>query len=108
MTAGNYSVYVLENSEGRFYIGLTDDVPRRVSQHNSGVSKWTRGKGPWKLVWQTCSLTLSQARKLERELKRQKGGNGFFRMTGLERGHGSIIPPAGPQVQILPPQPISP
>jgi len=42
-------VYVIQNREGKFYIGLSDDVDRRISQHNAGVSKWTRGKEPWTL-----------------------------------------------------------
>jgi putative endonuclease len=79
-----YFVYVLQNSDARYYVGLTDDVMRRVGQHNEGVSRWTRGKGPWHLVWKHGPLTLSAARKLESELKRQKGGDGFFRVTGLQ------------------------
>jgi predicted GIY-YIG superfamily endonuclease len=69
-------------------VGVTDNVARRTKQHNVGVSNWTRGKGPWTLVWEKSGLTLSQARKLEVQLKRQKGGDGFFRMTGLKRRHG--------------------
>jgi putative endonuclease len=80
-----YQVYVLLNLHGRFYIGLSDDVGRRVSQHNSGVSQWTASRGPWKLVWSSDSLSLSDARKLENRLKRQKGGAEFFEITGLPR-----------------------
>jgi len=80
-----YRVYVLENRDGRFYVGVTDDVVRRVGQHNSGGSKWTRGKGPWRLAWQSEPMSLSGARKLELLLKRQKGGAGFYRLTGLSR-----------------------
>jgi len=31
-----YRVYILQNSEGSFYIGLSDDVAHRVEQHNTG------------------------------------------------------------------------
>ncbi len=85
LRTGEYSVYIVQNSAGRFYTGITDNVERRVEQHNSGVSNWTRNKGPWKLVWQKKGLSLSEARKLELELKGQKGGDGFFRKTGLSR-----------------------
>ena len=80
-----YLVYVLQNAFGRFYIGLTDDLARRISEHNAGKSRWTRGRGPWLLVWQSAQLTLSNARKLENQLKRQKGGDGFYRITQLQR-----------------------
>ncbi len=78
-----YCVYVLQNREGRFYVGLTDDLPRRIDQHNSGVSRWTKGRGPWVLRWQSKELPLGDARRLENALKRQKGGSGFYKMTGL-------------------------
>jgi predicted GIY-YIG superfamily endonuclease len=80
-----YRVYVLENRQGKFYTGISDDTARRIDQHNLGLSKWTRSKGPWKLVWESESMNLSEARKLELLLKRQKGGGGFYRLTGLRR-----------------------
>jgi putative endonuclease len=80
-----YRVYVIQNREEKFYIGLSDDVDRRVQQHNSGVSKWTRGKGPWTPIWQSREMSLSNARKLELLLKRQKGGDGFYRIIGQLR-----------------------
>jgi len=83
--AAVYFVYVLQNAAGIFYIGLTDDVPRRVSEHNGGKSRWTRGRGRWRLVWQSTTVALSEARKLENQLKRQKGGDGFYRLTNLPR-----------------------
>ena len=81
----SYRVYVLQNGERTFYIGITDNVSRRTDQHNRGVSKWTRGKGPWNLVWQSKPMMLAQSRKLELLLKRQKRGDGFYRLTGLPR-----------------------
>ena len=81
----DYQVYVLQNSEGRFYIGLSEDVMNRLVQHNSGISKWTRSRGPWALVWTSDQMSLREARKLENQLKGHKGGNGFYSMTGLVR-----------------------
>jgi putative endonuclease len=80
-----YRVYVIQNRDGKFYSGLSDDVDRRIDQHNIGDSRWTRGKGPWVLMWQREEMNLSDARKLELLLKRQKGGDGFFRMIDLPR-----------------------
>jgi len=72
-----YRVYVLLNLQARRYIGLTENLERRLQQHNAGVSKWTKNRGPWKLVWQSEPMSLSDARKLENQLKRQKGGRGL-------------------------------
>ena len=85
----DYWVYILQNQEGRYYIGLSEDPAHRLEQHNGGHSKWTKARGPWQLVWQSGKLALSDARKLENQLKRQKGGAGFFRMTGITRTTGS-------------------
>jgi predicted GIY-YIG superfamily endonuclease len=34
-----YRVYVIQNGDARFYIGLSDDVVRRINQHNVGDSR---------------------------------------------------------------------
>ena len=72
-----YQVYILNNPSGLHYIGLTSDVKVRLQQHNGGLSKWTKGKGPWTLAWTSRAMSLSDARKLENQLKRQKGGDGL-------------------------------
>jgi predicted GIY-YIG superfamily endonuclease len=80
-----YRVYVIQNREGTFYIGFSENVDIRLQQHNAGMSRSTRGRGPWRIVWQSDFLTSSAARELELELKKQKGGNGFYQLTGLQR-----------------------
>src|SRR5207237_171869 len=80
--SATYHVYVLRNPHRQLYIGLSEDVRQRVEQHNLGFSKWTRGRGPWELIWQGKAMSLSNARKLELLLKRQKGGDGFYRLAG--------------------------
>jgi len=74
----SYHVYLIETPQGRRYIGLSEDVEQRLQDHNSGVSTWTRRRGPWKLKWISHKQSdLSSARKLENLLKRQKGGLGL-------------------------------
>src|SRR5437867_11018749 len=77
-----YRVYVLQNAQSRFYIGISDDADRRIGQHNRGESRWTKAGTPWTCVWKSKNLSLSDARKLEILLKRQKGGAGFYRLIG--------------------------
>jgi putative endonuclease len=59
---------------------MSDDVHRRLHQHNSGVSQWTRSRGPWILAWTSEALLLSDARKLENLLKRQKAAKACFEL----------------------------
>ena len=48
-----YYVYILECSDGSFYTGSTDDVNKRLLQHQEGVkaSSYTYSRRPVKLVW---------------------------------------------------------
>ena len=82
-------VYVIQNAEGRFYIGMTTDLQLRLIDHNTGVSKWTKYRGPWKLVWSQEYPTIGEARKVENKLKRQGRGTGFYRLIGLTPPSGS-------------------
>ena len=86
-TSKPYSVYVLRSNQGQcFYIGVSENIETRLIQHNTGKSKWTkRYAGTWELVWSEMCQNLTKARNLENFLKRQKGGNGFFEYTGLNR-----------------------
>ncbi len=79
-----YQVYGLNKSAGQKYIGLSQDPQTRLLQHNSGISRWTKGKGPWTIVWKSNPMSLSEARKLENKFKRQKGGLGLETLTHLK------------------------
>jgi len=54
-------LYILQSeSSGRFYVGSTDDLDRRLSEHLRGHTPSTRGRGPWKLVYTEPFGTLIQ------------------------------------------------
>ncbi len=68
-----YYVYVLiSESSGRLYIGHTDNVERRLAEHQRGKSKYTRKRGPWKVEKKVHCKSRSEAMKLEYKLKRMK------------------------------------
>jgi hypothetical protein len=46
------------------------------------MSKWTAKFGPWRLCHTEKHMDYTAARKREIELKRQKGGSGFYRSIG--------------------------
>jgi putative endonuclease len=69
-----YYVYVLKSTEfDRFYVGMTDNVERRLMDHNSGKVKSTKFYSPWKLFFVEKLETRLEARKREKFLK---GGSG--------------------------------
>ena len=84
-----YGVYLLRNTTGLRYIGISEDVMRRLDDHNRGKSRWTKSRRPWTLVWQSPPLSLTEARKLENLLKRQKGGDGLEPLLALWGASGS-------------------
>ena len=63
-------VYVLHFSRDRkFYVGLTNNLPVRLQQHNAGLVSSTKGRGPFELIyWEGC-LNRSDAAQRERYLK---------------------------------------
>lgn len=63
-------VYILLCSDNSFYIGITNDIPKRVILHNSGKgSKYVRSKLPAKLIYSEKYSSKSEARKKEIQLK---------------------------------------
>jgi putative endonuclease len=68
-------VYVLENCDGIFYIGQTNDLNRRLNEHNSpetGSYKFTHKNGPWNLVYSEAFKSRSEAIQRERFIKSRK------------------------------------
>ena len=69
-----YFVYVLRSSkDGGLYTGMTDDLERRLGEHNSGKSKSTRHRRPFTLVYSEQFSTRAEAAKCERFLKSGAG-----------------------------------
>jgi len=68
-----FSVYVLvSESRNKYYIGCTDDITRRLAEHNNGKNKATRSYRPWRMVYSESFSSLSAARRREREIKSWK------------------------------------
>jgi putative endonuclease len=81
-----YQVYLIQNEAGRRYIGLSENVIMRLQDHNSGRSKYTAKFGPWRITWTSKPMNLSDARKLENLLKKQKGGKGLETLLDQHAG----------------------
>ncbi|MBQ7801654.1 MAG: GIY-YIG nuclease family protein [Oscillospiraceae bacterium] len=65
-----WHLYILECKDGTLYTGITDDVQRRFKAHSEGKgAKYTRGRGPLKLVYTEECGTHSVALKRELEIK---------------------------------------
>lgn len=63
-------VYILKCSDNSLYTGWTDDLPRRLKQHNSGqASKYTRSRLPVEVVYTEKATSKSAALKREATIK---------------------------------------
>ena len=63
-------LYILKCADGTFYTGITDDVSRRLAEHNTGKgAKYTRGRGPLTLGFCKEVGTKSESLKEEYRVK---------------------------------------
>jgi putative endonuclease len=71
-----FQVYILRSStSSSYYCGHTDDLQRRLSEHNRqefGGGKTThRHAGTWEIVWSHKVSSRSEAMLLERRIKKR-------------------------------------
>ena len=46
-----WRVYILKSMEKLIYVGMTQDVTKRLEEHNSGNSYYTKRGTNWKMVY---------------------------------------------------------
>ena len=69
-----YFVYVLfSKSYNQHYVGSTQDLEKRIWAHNEGLSRFTKGRRPWRLVYKEEYQTRGDAMKREKFLKSGQG-----------------------------------
>ena len=68
-----YFVYIIYSAtRDRYYTGHTDNLPKRIEQHNNGYESSTKSGVPWKLKYTEEFKTRSEAMKREYEIKSKK------------------------------------
>ncbi len=61
-----FYVYILQSEkDGSFYTGMTSNLEKRLLEHNQSVTKTTRSRKPWKLIFHESFQTRPEARKRE-------------------------------------------
>ncbi len=66
----SWKIYILQCADDSFYTGITTDLTRRIAQHEAGKgARYTKGRGPFKLVYQEKSSNRSEASKRELAIK---------------------------------------
>ena len=68
-----FYVYILKSlKDGKFYIGLTADLERRVSEHQNGKNISTSKRLPVELIYYEAFLSKKDAQRRERYFKTTK------------------------------------
>jgi putative endonuclease len=85
-----YTYVIRSRKNGRLYTGSTNDLRKRLKQHNEGKSTWTKNKGLWNLIYYEACLNEEDARSREKYLKTGMGKRylknrlkRFLSLTGL-------------------------
>lgn len=68
-----WTIYILECADKTLYTGIAKDMPRRLADHMNGRgAKYTRGRGPLKVIYTEQCRTKGQALKREAGIKSLK------------------------------------
>ena len=69
-----YYVYILQSlKDKKLYIGFTDDLERRIKEHNEGKKFSTKSRRPFKLMFYEALPTLEEATEREKFYKSGRG-----------------------------------
>jgi len=91
-----FYVYILHSTTSDiYYVGHTDDVERRLEEHNHSekTDTFTSKHRPWEVMAVfECSEERSPALKCERFIKKQKSRRFIERILGEEALTGELAP----------------
>ncbi|KAF0152590.1 MAG: excinuclease ABC subunit C [Ignavibacteria bacterium] len=67
-----FTFFLVKRTKKR-YIGFTNDIEKRLTQHNSGLVTSTRHRRPLNLIYSETFESKTDAMKREKEIKNKKG-----------------------------------
>lgn len=75
-----FYIYIIESLiDGKYYIGYTDNLKKRIKEHEHGHNLSTKLRLPFKLIYYEACLSQKDAKRREKYLKSTQGR----RFTGL-------------------------
>ena len=77
----NY-VHILKSlKDGKFYVGCTTNVERRLAEHNKGKTPSLRNRRPLEVVYVEKYDNLKEAYDREKKIKAYRGGEAFKKLV---------------------------
>jgi putative endonuclease len=68
--AVHWIVYMLECADTTLYTGITNDLDRRIAEHAAGKgARYTKGRGPFRLVYRESCQNRAEASRRETAIK---------------------------------------
>ncbi len=80
--------YILSNPQGKLYVGHTNDLDRRLKEHNDPAAdsrKFAPKHRPWTLLWSEPHPSRADALRRERQLKAYKSKVFLLRLVAESR-----------------------
>lgn len=68
-----YTYLLQSKKDKRLYTGISNNLRKRLWQHNNGMSTYTKGKGPFALIYYEACSVEDDARAREKYLKSGMG-----------------------------------
>lgn len=91
-----WAVYIVRCRDGSYYTGITTDLTRRITEHNSpgGGAKYTRPRRPVTLVYSESTNSRATAAHRENQIKK-------LRLAQKVQLIGGKLEPKTPQILSL-------
>ena len=64
-----YTYVLISNIDNKIYVGFTGDLRKRLTEHNKGLVKATKGRRPLELVYYEACLLKQKALLREKYFK---------------------------------------
>ena len=84
LTVNSAYVYLMRSlKDGKFYLGWTTDLKRRLDAHNRGLNQSTKSRRPFELIYYETYTTSEDAKIRERKLKHNPNMFNQFKKRAL-------------------------
>ena len=82
-----YKTYIIYSVKmDRYYVGSCENFEKRLNDHNTGRSTYTKNGAPWVLKWTKSFNSRSEAQKEEYRIKAKKSRQYIAFLIGQGQG----------------------
>lgn len=76
-----YYVYILQSlKDNKLYVGFTDNIERRLKEHNDGKNFSTKSRTPFKMIFYEALPSIEEATEREKFYKSGRGHEVLYKI----------------------------